>query len=91
MVETIERKEMEVKIVGFAYFPLFLAPDGTSSPFNSDVDQFIINEGAYQIPIYYERISSEDELHIRAFQELPKINCATLLVRAYPCARNKQK
>lgn len=28
MIETIDRTDMNEKIVGFAYFPLFLAPDG---------------------------------------------------------------
>ena len=28
VVETIDRSDMIEKIVGYAYFPLFLAPDG---------------------------------------------------------------
>ena len=34
MIETIDRSDMTDKIVGFAYFPLFLAPTGQSVPNN---------------------------------------------------------
>ena len=32
MVETVDRTDMTEKIVGFAYFPLFITTDGKSTP-----------------------------------------------------------
>ena len=39
IVETIDRLDMKEKIVGFAYFPLFLTPDAAGPPTNMDVNQ----------------------------------------------------
>ena len=38
IVETIDRLDMKEKIVGFAYFPLFLTPDAAGPPTNIDVN-----------------------------------------------------
>jgi len=50
VVETIDRSDMKEKIVGFAYFPLFLTKDGQTSPFDAEEAEqvgFIVNEGSY--------------------------------------------
>lgn len=47
MVETIDRSDLTEKVVGFAYFPLFLATDGRNSPFSSETKDFIVHEGCY--------------------------------------------
>jgi len=47
MIETIDRSDLYEKVVGFAYFPLFLHTDGVTSPFSSEVDEYIFNEGCY--------------------------------------------
>lgn len=89
MVETIDRSDMTEKIVGFAYFPLFMMPDGKQTPINSNVLEYVFHEGAYQIPIYYERVAEGKEITMQNIIQLPKILCATLLIRAYPCPRGK--
>ena len=35
VVETIDRSDMKEKIIGFAYFPLFMAKDGLTSLFDA--------------------------------------------------------
>jgi hypothetical protein len=57
MIETIDRSDMNEKIVGFAYFPLFLALDGDQLPYDSNVEEFLFNEGCHQMPIYYDRVA----------------------------------
>ena len=47
MVETIDRSDLNEKIVGFSYFPLFMLPDGKSVPFSSSAEEFVIHEGSY--------------------------------------------
>jgi hypothetical protein len=47
IVETIDRQEMSEKIIGFAYFPLFLTKDAEFPPYESTATQYIYNQGAY--------------------------------------------
>ena len=56
VVETIDRSDMIEKIVGYAYFPLFLGRDAGNSPAHPGVDQFLFHEGAYQLPVHYARV-----------------------------------
>ena len=89
MVETVDRSDMMEKIVGFAYFPLFLAPDGKQTPFNANATDFLFNEGCHQIPIFYDRVPDSQEITWGNIFKLPKIMSATILLRSYPCARDK--
>ena len=45
MIETIDRVDFNEKVVGFAYFPLFLVQDGSQWPFDEFVTDYIPNEG----------------------------------------------
>ena len=47
MIETFDRADMAEKIVGYAYFPLFLQKDGEMPPFEENTDLYIYNQGAY--------------------------------------------
>jgi len=47
MIETIDRSDMTEKIVGYAYFPLFLNKDGQNPPSESNALQYIFHEGCY--------------------------------------------
>ena len=86
MIETVDRSDMTEKIVGYAYFPLFLMADQSlTPPFEESTQQFVYNQGDFQIPIYYKRVPSGGKFAFSHIQKLPKIHCATLLVRAYPC------
>lgn len=82
MIETIDRVDFNEKVMGFAYFPLFLTSDGSQLPYDNGVIYYIPNEGHHQIPIYSERVQ-ESEITIQNILKLNKIQCATLLVRSY--------
>lgn len=47
VVETIDRSDMVEKIVGYAYFPLFLGANAENTPNHPKVDKFLFHEGAY--------------------------------------------
>jgi len=47
IVETIDRSDMNEKIIGYAYFPLFLNKEGSNPPFESNAAQYIFNKGCY--------------------------------------------
>lgn len=81
MIETIDRVDFNEKVIGFAYFPLFLTQDGINLPFDKTEENFIPNEGHYQLPIYTERITKE--ITQGNINLLSKIQCSTILVRAY--------
>ena len=90
VVETIDRVDLSQKIVGYAYFPLFLTPDANGPPLDINLKKYIFNEGYHQIPIYYTRIADKIPLTLERIQKLPKILCSTLLVRAFQSAMDKK-
>lgn len=45
VVETVDRIDLTEKIVGYAYFPLFLIPDGSGPPIDTSLKKYIFNEG----------------------------------------------
>jgi hypothetical protein len=47
MIETIDRADFNEKVVGFAYFPLFLTSDGANFPYDSADTDYVPNEGHY--------------------------------------------
>ena len=47
VVETIDRVDLNEKIVGYAYFPLFLTPDGSGPPLDTGFIKYIYNEGCH--------------------------------------------
>ena len=69
-IETIDRIDISTKIIGFAYFPLFLTTDGKASP-SRLTQSYLMTEGCYQIPIYYTRVNKE--LNLEAVLGLPKM------------------
>lgn len=56
MIETIDRVDLRSKIVGYVYFPLFLATNLRNSPLDSNVQRYVLNSGCFQLPVYYDRI-----------------------------------
>ena len=72
MVETIDRVDFNEKVVGFAYFPLFLVQDGSQWPYDESVTDYIPNEGHHQIPIYTERVE-DSEITLQNILKLTKI------------------
>ena len=82
-VETIDRSDGEDKIVGFAYFPLFLNMGNKKTVSDRLASDIILQNGRYQIPLYRTRVPVEKDLTLENIQALEKIPCATVLVRCY--------
>lgn len=64
--------------------------DGKQAPLSSTTEEFVIHEGGYQIPVYYERIPDGIDITMQRIMNLPKIQCATILLRCYPSPRDKK-
>lgn len=57
MIEGIDREDRKDKIIGYAYFPLFLSTDGRNSSHSPEATEYIFTDGNWQIPVYYRRLS----------------------------------
>ena len=82
-IETIDRVDMTDKIVGFAYFPLFLNMNNKHTVTDRLSTDILLQNGRYQIPIYKTRVPVEKDLTMENIQALEKIPCASVLVRCY--------
>ena len=63
-VETIDRWDGLEKIVGYAYFPLFLNAQNKLPVSNININSVILQGGAYQIPLYVSKIPVEKDITI---------------------------
>jgi hypothetical protein len=61
-IETIDRVDMTDKIVGFAYFPLFLNMNNKHTVTDRLSSDILLQNGRYQIPIYKTRVPVEKDL-----------------------------
>lgn len=63
-IETIDRSDGHNRIVGYAYFPLFL--DGhTLTPCNDrNCANLILQSGCYQIPIYMNKVPVDRDITV---------------------------
>eukprot|EP00347_Sterkiella_histriomuscorum_P021982 403332092 len=82
-VETIDRSDGLEKIVGYAYFPLFLNFQNKMPVNNRNVSNVLLQSGCYQIPIYATKIPVEKDLTLENIQTLEKIPCSSVLIRCY--------
>jgi hypothetical protein len=48
-VHTIERFSRSLKVVGFALLPLFLDPTTGQQPTSRSIQDYVLNEGAFQV------------------------------------------
>jgi hypothetical protein len=48
-VQTIERTSGLLRVVGFALVPLFLDPKAGSQPVSRSIQDYVLNQGAFQV------------------------------------------
>jgi hypothetical protein len=48
-VQTIERTSGLLRVVGFALLPLFLDPKAGSQPVSRSIQDYVLNQGAFQV------------------------------------------
>jgi hypothetical protein len=48
-VQTIERYSRSLRVVGFALLPLFLDPTTGSQPVSRSIQDYVLNQGAFQV------------------------------------------
>lgn len=82
-IDTIEVNSKSPVIIGYALFPVFLDIETLKQPTRSSVPQFVLNEGAFQIPVHTNVAfkDTSEEFSAGSCDGFPRIPCATLLLR----------
>ncbi|CAG9322879.1 unnamed protein product [Blepharisma stoltei] len=78
---TIDTQHSEVRVLGYAAINMFINKFRRDQPDNPNEQDFILNKGHFQIPIYCQEPYRKPPFGISAFRKLEIIPCATLLVR----------
>ena len=72
-VDTLDKISLLQKVVGYAFFPLFV-DRATGEPARVDSDAaFALNTGNYQIPLFCEVPKIETPLFYEKFMQMEKI------------------
>lgn len=82
-IDTVEVNSKSPVIVGYALFPVFLDIETLKQPTRSSIPQFILNEGAFQIPLHTNVAlkDTSEEFSAGSCDAFPRVPCATLLLR----------
>lgn len=83
---TLDFESMTPKIVGSAFVPLFLSPS-TLRPSETPESEYILRNGAYQIPLYCEEYYQKKPFLYSDQKFLDRLPCASLLVRILEARR----
>ena len=80
-LETIDRSTLETAYLGHSFFPLFLDKKTKKPTSESAAQGFILQEGNYQIPIFWQKPPTAPPFTYDILNELEKIPTASLLIR----------
>lgn len=61
-IETLDRSDGIEKIVGYAYFPIFLNGQTRTPVNNRSMNNLILQNGCYQIPLYVNKIPVDKDI-----------------------------
>ena len=78
---TIDTNHNEERVLGYAAINMFLNKTRTDQPSNSNDQDFIVNRGNFQMPIYCQEPYRKPPFGIVSFKKLETIPCATILLR----------
>ena len=89
-VDTVNKyTRKEAKVVGYAAINVFKKANATLQQPRSTDQEFALNKGAFQIPLYRRMPDKSTEFTVDGFVAgARKVPCATLLVRIVPAARS---
>ena len=75
-------------IVGFAVLHIFVDPISHVQPANSEVREYVLNEGSFQVSVHRSGLKEKEDLSARALDDELKRLCTTLLVRIVKAPRS---
>jgi len=74
-------------VVGFAVLPLFVDPVSGEQPASSEVREYVLNEGSFQLSLHRSGLKENEDLSARALDDELRRLCSTVLVRIVKAAR----
>lgn len=78
---TIDTSHNEERVLGYTAINMFVNKMRTDQPANPNDQDFIVNKGNFQMPIYCQEPYRKPPFGISSFKKLETIPCATLLIR----------
>ena len=82
-LETLEGETEELKVVGYAAFPMFIDPV-TGEPPSVDDKDYILQKGAFQVPLFMSiplLKDAETQFTAALCMEEPRVPCSSVLLR----------
>lgn len=84
---TIDTHHNEVRVLGYAVINMFLNKMRVEQPSNPNDQDFIINKGNFQLPLYCQEPYRKPPFNLQSFKKLEAIPCATILIRIREAAK----
>jgi len=95
-VATTDESPHGLHCVGYSLFNLFVDPDdptggGMGQPSTSNVPEFSLNAGAFQIPLCRRPPTGAimKSLDAKGLEPMPRVPCATVLLRVVPAPKSR--
>ena len=87
---TIDTSNKEVRLVGYSAINLFIHKYRKNQPTAENEEDFVLNSGAFQLPIYCQEPYRKLPFSLQSFTKLELVPCATLLVRIKDAPKAQQ-
>jgi hypothetical protein len=84
---TIDNSNNEVRILGYGAINLFVTTDTKEQPEDSKLEEFLLNKGNFQIPIYCAEPYRRVPFGVSCFNNVEVLPAASLLVRIREAAK----
>ena len=86
-IDCIESQPRKMRVVGYCCLNVFNTLDG-SQPEHSQVQEYALNAGNFQLPLFQRPPSTDEDLTAEAFTGSRRVPSATLLLRIVPAPKS---
>ena len=87
---TLDTAHNETRLLGYSAINLFLHRYSRKQPTETSEQEFVLNAGAFQLPIYCQEPLRRVPFSLQTFTAMELIPCATLLVRIREAPKAQQ-
>jgi len=88
-IDSLDRISLIQKIVGYAFFPLFVDKINGEQIKDTNFTNYALNSGMYQLQLYHQNPIMTKPITYAKFTKLEHIPCASLLIRVEKAARGE--
>eukprot|EP00960_Hanusia_phi_P066912 766507-Hanusia_phi.AAC.7 len=92
-VNALERRKdsFRTSILGFSALNIFIDPTTKEQPTSTQVSEFVLNEGSFQLPIFRSGVPQGQPLSRSSMAQSPRRFCSSLLVRLVKSTRKQRE